>query len=131
MIDHDAIRRGIRVVLSTVTGLPTVRSWENREFNPTPNTPWIRETLIPGTERQVATDVIESVGIAQYDLFWPAGTGTETPEQLADLIKDTFQPITTVAASTVVWRAERLAAIADAKWYQIPIRLTWRSHAVG
>ena len=135
MISHKAIRQGIRQVLLAVNNsdLPDEDNiaWENQDFTPPEIIPWLRETMIPGTERQTATDTIQSVGIMQYDVFWPAGQGTEDAEQLADDIITAFAPHTQIGANALTFRSERLAAVADEKWYIIPIRLTWRAHSIG
>ena len=91
----------------------------------------MRETLLPGSERQAATDTIRAVGIMQYDLFVPKGAGTEAAEALVDAIKDAFKPVTAIGAHSLVWRAERLSGRSDQKWFIIPIRLTYRAHAIG
>ena len=135
IIDHSEIRKGIRTVLLTVTNsdMPDDKdiAWENRTYKPIIGTPWIRETMLPGLERQSASDTIESVGVMQYDVFWPAGTGTESIEKLVDDIKVVFKPTTAIGNNSLVFRAERLSAIIDDKWHQIPVRLTWRAHAIG
>ena len=133
MIDHGEIRQSIRLILLAIDNedLPSNRSWENRNFKPPENDTWIRETMIPGEERQAASDTIRSVGIMQYDIFWPIGTGTENIEALVDDIKDAFKPVTALGLNSLIYRAERLAAIVDDKWYQIPIRLTWKAHSIG
>lgn len=135
MISYSELRAGIRNVLLAVNS-PNMPSsdniaWENRAYKPKVDTPWIREKLLPGLERQVASQTLRGVGLMQLDLFWPAGKGTEDAEDLADDIKDAFPPVTTVGTHSLVYRAERLPAITDAEWHQIPIRLTWRVHSIG
>lgn len=135
MISHKEIRQGIRGILLSINdpNMPLAKNiaWENHSYKPVDGIPWIRETLLPGEERQAATDTIRSVGIMQYDLFWPANKGTEAAEDLVDTIKDAFKPITTIGVNSLVFRAERLSGTPDEKWYRIPIRLTWRAHAIG
>lgn len=131
MIDYPTIRLGMRAILLAVPTIPTDIAFENREFKPPVATsPYIREQLIPGAERHVATGTIMAVGIMQYDLFWPAGDGTEDPEALADAIRDAFRPVTTIDAHTTVYRVDRLSGVPDEKWYRIPIRLTYRSYSI-
>ena len=130
MIDHKALRQGILTILLTVSGLPSERSWENREFTP-PTTEWIRETLLPSDESVSASDTITAVGTMQYDVFWTFGDGTEDAEDLADAIKEAFEPNTTISTHAYVYRAERLAGRVDDNWYIIPVRLTYRAHAIG
>lgn len=135
MIIYSNLRRGIRAALLAVTNpnMPTDSNiaWENRTYKPKADVPWMREKLLPGLERKVASDTLRGTGLMQYDLLWPAGKGTEDADDLADDIKDAFAPNTTVDTHGVVFRAERLPAITDAEWYQIPIRLTWRVNSIG
>jgi len=131
MIDYPSIRLGMRAILLAVPSLPTDIAFENREFDPPDaKTPYIRETLLPGEERHVASNSIMAVGIMQYDILWPAGDGTEDPEALADAIRDAFRPVTTIDAHTTVYRVDRLGGVPDEKWYRIPIRLTYRSYSI-
>ena len=133
MIDYTAIRQGIRVILTSLPSpyMPSSNNmaWENRAYTPEPSTPWLRETLIPGSERKVATDEIQVVGITQLDLMWPLGKGTEEVEALGLAIQNAFKPETKVADHAVVYRTERLTGINDEKWYMVPVRLTWRAFA--
>lgn len=136
MIKYSDIRKGIRAILLAVTNpnmpLPANIAWENRGYDPVVGTPWIRETLLPGEERQVASDTLRGVGIMQYDLFWPIGDGTETIEDLADDIKNAFKPVTVIGTHSLVFKAERLpGTVEDERWYKLPIRLTWRAHSIG
>jgi hypothetical protein len=135
IIDETALRTSIRTRLLTVTNenMPGESdiAWENREYSPKIGVPWIRETMLPGTERQSASDTIESVGIMQYDFFWPANRGTTEIENLVVDIKTAFKPLTVLDSHSSIYRTERLPAIVDENWYQIPVRLTWRAHAIG
>ena len=134
MIDHSDIRLGVRAVLLAITdsNMPTIANmaWENRSFTPTEGTPWLRETLMSGAERQVASGTLRGTGIIQYDLFWPAGTGTEDPDNLIDVIKNAFKPVTMIGTHSSIWRAERLSGITDEKWYMVSAHLSYRAHAI-
>jgi len=133
LINYPQVRQGIRAILLGITdpAMPSAVNiaWENRKYNPQKGVAWIRETLIPGAERKVAFDELQTVGIVQFDLNWPLGNGTEEIEALVDTIKDAFAPNTTIADHALVYRTERLAGRADDKWYTIPIRLTYRAFA--
>ena len=134
-IDETEIRKDIRAALMSVTNddMPatTEIAWENRSFKPTIGTPWVRETMLPGVERQSASDTLQSVGIMQYDFFWPANKGTSEVETLVVDVKAVFKPNKVLDEHSLIYRAERLPAIVDENWYQIPVRLTWRAHAIG
>lgn len=128
MIDHRDVRSALRAQLLTVVGLPAARSWENRQFTRPAGEDWVRETYLPGAERQVSYGMVEAVGVAQYDLFTPADAGTEAAEDLADAIKEAFKPSSTLGGLVRIDRAERLSGRQDASWYFIPIRISWRVH---
>ena len=130
MIDQIVLRQAFRVILGGVSGLPTARAWENRSFIP-PNPPmnWVRETHLPAVERQISDGMVEAVGVMQYDLFTPAGNGTEAIEALAHAVKTAFKPKTAPAVNIIIDRAECGAGRPDPPWYFIPVRLTYRAYA--
>ena len=132
-IDHKALRLALRAILLTVSGLPSARAWEARTFEPpNPPAPWLRETLIPGSERLIATNNIMELGIYQLDLYHPeTDEGTETVEALADAVKTAFRPTTNISTFGVVERAERLGGRRDHPWYIIPVRISYRAHGVN
>lgn len=130
MIDTVALRNALRVILVGVSGLPVARSWENRQFTPPdPPADWVRETLMPAIERQASDGNVEAIGVVQYDLFTPAGKGTEAIEALADTIKTVFKPRTVPAPNIIIDRSERGTAQQEPLWYQIPVRITYRAFA--
>jgi hypothetical protein len=130
IIRNSELRAGFRNILLGMNNpdLPAEENiaWQNRGYKPTPGTPWLRETLLPGAERLVANSLMQGVGIMQYDVLWPANQGTEEAEDLADDIKATFAPFTRVTSGAQSFRAEVLPAIQDEKWYQVPVRITYR-----
>lgn len=131
MIDYSTIRKSMRAVLLAVPGIPTTRSWENQTFTP-PNPPvrWLRETLLPASERLIAENLIEARGIMQYSLFTPAREGTEATEDIAKAIRAAFKPTTPVPAATlIVDRAECGTGMQEPDWYHVPVRITWRAYA--
>lgn len=128
MIDHRTVRSKLREQLLTVAGLPSARSWENRNFKPPTGEKWVRETYLPGDERQSANDMVEAVGVVQYDLYCPAGAGTEEIEDLADAIKEAFKPSSVVGSLVRIDRSERLPGRQEPKWYSVPVRVSWRVH---
>ena len=134
-INETELRNNIRTILLAVSNedMPDSdnRAWENREFKPTIGVPWLRETTMPGNERQYASNTLEGVGFMQYEFFWPIHTGTKEIEALVVDVKAAFKPATVLDAHSLIYRAERLTAIVGDNWYQIPVRLTWRAHAIG
>ena len=135
-IDTKKIRQVIRTQLLTVTTLPpaTNRAWENRDFKiPSDQSIWIRETLLPITERKIASDQIEFTGFMQYDIFSPTGKGTEDAEALADAIKEKFSPnhLQGQSITVTIDRAERLLTVPEKAWNMIPVRVLFRSYATA
>ena len=133
-IEYAPIRTGIRTIVLALSAIPDEDhfAWENRDFDPPKEDIWVRETFLPGSEFQIATGLERATGIAQYDVNYPAGKGSEIPSALADAIKNAFPTNTTVldasGVSAEVYRSERLAASNDNVWYTIPVRLSWRAH---
>lgn len=136
MLNHDKIRRSMRAILFAGEGMPEAESgqyaWENRTFTPpNPANLWIEELYFPGQERQIASDQIFMAGVMQYNLCWPQGLGTETPERLAAVIENQFQPGTTISKSApqiATMRAARKAGFIstrhDQAWYVLPVSIT-------
>ncbi len=132
MITYAAIRQAFRTRLLTVPGLPLARAWENRAFAPpSPPANWVRETLLPVSERRSAANVVEAVGLMQYDFFTPAAQGTEALETLVDAVRLVFKPTTGLTADLLVDRAERGTATQEPDWFHIPVRLRWRAYSVN
>lgn len=129
MISYRAIRSVLRAHLLSLPNLPDA-AWENRSFTPTLGTPWMRETLLPADERQTASDTLQALGLTQFDVVYPADSGTETAEDMADTIKHHFRP-PQVVGGVVIERADRLPGRIDGAWYMVPIRIHWRAHSVG
>lgn len=136
-ISNKDIRQAFRTKLVSVAGIPDEdnRAWENRVFEPTDGTPWIRETLLPGDERLKANNEKEAVGIYQIDYFVPMGSSIYTAEDLADTIKDAFKPATVLSDIVRVERSYLLPGgkgtsgyqteAATSPWYRIPILIDY------
>jgi hypothetical protein len=132
MIEYVEIRQVFRARLLTVPGIPVHRAWENRTFTPPdPPADWLRETLFPVSERRNAANVVEAVGITQYDFFTPASRGTEAIETLVDNVRLAFKPTTALTADLLLDRAERGSATQEPDWFHIPVRLLWRAYSVN
>jgi len=131
MIDHVSIRKAIRTLISSVPGIPSSVAWENRDFTPVVGVPWIRETLLPGEQYKVASDLTRETGLMQYDLFYPSSKGTETAEALVDAIIETFQPDTGISANARTMRAFRASGRIENDWYIVPVRISYLAHSFG
>lgn len=130
-VDYQTIRSELRKQLLTVSSLPNKIAWENRDFEP-PNPPvaYVRETLLPSNDRQAASALLEAEGLVQFDVFFPAGKGTATPEDIARDIAEAFKPGTSLGSGPYVQidRAEPRPGGKDGPWYIKPVRVTWRSY---
>jgi len=129
MIDHVAVRQALRTRLLTVSGLPTALAWENRNFQPTNNSPWIREYYYPDPERLVAQDLIEGTGFVSYDVVYPVNSGTEDAEGLADDIKAIYEPPGSLANNLSIISSVRDPGFSEHPWYYVPVRIQWRAHS--
>ena len=83
--------------------LPSQQSWENRDFTPTPGTPYVEEQFIPGPS------LLRSIGpgatlrvTPQYGLkvFVPEDMGSEAPDAYVDGLVQLFAPRTSIVLST-------------------------------
>ncbi len=134
MIDHEEVRLTLRSRLLEVAGVnPRYVEWENRHFTPPSGKVWVRETLIPNLERQVATDLLEAIGLVQYSVFGAAGGGTDVVGALARSIGDAFKPGSSIVGATTVnvRRSEVLpgGVTKDRAYFMVPVRISWRAYA--
>lgn len=153
MLDHEGIRKTFRQILLGVDNPLMVVAgriaWENAKFSPPDpalDDPkgclWLRETYLIVTEKQPAYGYLELTAIMQYDVFGPAGGGTEKPARLAKIIGDTFGPGTGLVAigpsgepvQISLIRAEpgngNESAYGGHVWYMIPVRITFRAYGL-
>ena len=126
-------RAALRTQLLTVPSLPPV-AWQNRVFDP-PNPPalWIKESLMPTTETLSSfgsigmNGLVRENGMYQLMVFAPAKEGTTAAETLAESLRDTFKPGTSLAATGGVYvrcrSAEIKSPLSDATWYSLPVQV--------
>lgn len=139
--DHKKNRQALASELLEVFTDESRVAWENRPFTPpsleTP-TVWIKEHYVPNTESQVATGTIRALGMTRYDVMYPVGQGTETPEGVAFDIAERFRAPKDIVFNgheVEVYRTERLPSLGgqrlegtDAVWVAFPVKLEWRSY---
>lgn len=153
MLDHQGIRVTFRRVLLGMTHElkpdGSRFAWENAKFTPPEPTfddpkgcLWVRETYLPAVEKEVSFGYLELNAIMQYDVFGPAGGGTEKPAILAKAIGDAFGPGTGLTAigpsgepvQISLIRAEPGSGYESAfdnhVWYMIPVRITFRAYGL-
>lgn len=74
-------------------GLPTQRSWENEEFEPTQGQPWVREQLLPGPTRQTGVGPMGSVELDPLyvvEIHTPKGIGALALRRYASAVMTLF-----------------------------------------
>lgn len=129
MIRHKNIIATLRTnLLDNVNGLPSDRSWENKEFNKPESNDWIRETYLPGDEVLSANGRTELPGVYAIDLFTKRGNDVDQVSDLADDIKEAFKPTTSFSNPDItIERATRGTGDESGDWYMIPIRISFRT----
>lgn len=153
MLDRDVMRRLLRDrLLVAGNDIPTKDriNWENRKFTPPPvrspndtalsESTWLRESLLWGTERLAANNLLELYSVVQYDVFVPQGTGTEIAERTASVIADKFEVGVTLtpadeSVTLVVERTETKkgmeSSAGEQVWFQVPVAVTFRAYGVN
>ena len=127
---YDDIRSAFEVKLSSVTDVPSI-GWENVQFSPTTDQPYLKPRLIP-TRREPAVRGVNPQmyyqGIFRIECYTPEGVGPSAGDDLADKIMEAFDATTDVGqAGTIVSirYAEREQADIDGPFYMIPVNIGW------
>jgi hypothetical protein len=84
-------------------GLPTGRAWENLDYEPTQNTPWVEEQYLPGPMRREtlgATAQLEVLPQYLPRIYVPANTGADAARKYADALITLFAPGTTMTTTS-------------------------------
>lgn len=134
-LSNKTIRFAFRKKLDTLSGIPDAgrRAWEARGFAP-PNPPatYLRESLIPISRRVASTNLTEATGIIQYDVVFPAGSGSEGPEDLAAALLAAFIPLQSLVESGVeiaIDKAEEASIKPFSEgWEFIPVSIYYRAY---
>lgn len=127
---HTDLRAALRTILLAVAGLPSGRAWEGVAFTPTPNQAWLRESLRPISSIPKALGVggtIEHTLTYNISLFYPAGGGTLTIEQMAGAIVQAMMPGTSLVYGTTkgtILRSERSPLVIEPQWISVPLAVT-------
>ncbi|MBD3615847.1 MAG: hypothetical protein HUJ22_04675 [Gracilimonas sp.] len=125
---NKEIRKALRTKLVSIPGIPDEdnQAWQNKVFEPTDGTPWIRETLLPSDERMTANNEKEAVGIYQIDYFVPIGESVYDAEDLADAIKNAFKPTTVLSGFLRIERSRLLPGNTSGPWYKISVVIDYK-----
>jgi len=123
---HAALLTQLKTVVSA-----TLVAEENKEFEPSDGSPWIRETLLPGIPERVEImqdGLSRQFGVYQVDVFAPSGMGTDIADALAKTIGDAFVPGTGYTSSDVTARIQRVytrPGREDGDYYHKPLVIEW------
>lgn len=128
MIDAR-VRAALRGQLLTVVNEDLLAK-QNTHFDP-PDTPWFRETLLPGTPELV--EIMQdgrarTPGVYQVDVFAPAGQGTHVPDQLAEHVANAFPrgaAFTEDGLTVRIRRSYARPARSAGDWYMTPVVIDW------
>lgn len=121
MINKRHIRQLARTQILNADLLPVADiAWENRAFDPSGKTLWLRETLLPVSDES-ADDVDESADvIMQYDVFVPAASGSEAVEDMCKNIAALFTPGADIKDENIClvpYEITSLTGVTDTPWY--------------
>lgn len=107
-------------------------AWPNREYKPTPGTPWVRAQVLPAESRQATLGPrggatlrrFDATGLAVVQVFVPAGTGDVEARRLAALIESIYRGRT---VDDTTFRAPWTDPIgSDGAWYQVNVVVPYR-----
>lgn len=120
--------------MGTMTSVPPI-AWENKEFNPTGKTLYIRPTHLPG--ETVPETLGEAngrdlnVGIYQVDIFAEAGKGKKDAINMADTIATRFKHGTKLTYNGVTVQIKHVninpATNSKNGWYQLFVEIVYYS----
>lgn len=122
------IRGELRSILLRVPGLPAV-AWENRDFTPTPRTPWVRERLAWLPAELVTTGgeqgTVSERGLYLVDPYFSRDASTSALDQMADAIRSAFKPGTRLGCllGGYVQSAARAAYLTEPDWVMSPVTI--------
>ncbi len=122
---RDALLTQLKTVVSE-----TLIAEENIQFEPSDETPWVRETLLPGIPERV--EIMQDgqsrqYGVYQVDVFTPSGIGTSIADALSKTIGDAFAAGSTYGTDVVVHirRSYGQPGREDGNWYHKPLVVEW------
>lgn len=128
-MSDELVRNALRTQLLTVIREELLAK-QNEHFDP-PETPWFRETLLPGVPETVEImrdGRARKRGVYQVDSFVPAGMGTGVADQLSAQIEGAFPRGATFiedVLSVHVRRSYTLPSRSAGDWYMTPVVIDW------
>ena len=98
-VDGDLTTEAAASGRTLTVGLPSRRAWENISFEPTTNSPWIEEQLIPAGTRQISVGpygTLETRVLYSLHVHALEDTGIGAPTRYADALLTLFTPRTQI-----------------------------------
>lgn len=143
MLDTATVRKMLADRLLLVPNLPTLVAWQNRTFQPPDakdGNAYIRETFAVISEQLQAFEQVTTIGRVNYDIFVPAGSGTDLIETYTQAIAGSFKPATTLrtilgqdtGCPVQIYNTQRIPARPDREtdvWYVGGVLINWRAFA--
>lgn len=141
MIDHEAGHLALRTQLVAISGLPSARAWENKDFTPTAGTPYIADQYVPATHRLLTTmaqggSAVET-GLYVIQWFGLKGSGISAIRTGAAAILAAFAPgssFATTAGDTIRVRTDTAPVPGqilplDKGWAVCTTKIPWQAYS--
>ena len=122
----DALNAGVLAVFPT-----TPIAWENILYDPIPDTPYVRPTVIVHRslpEGLGPSGLIRHSGVLQVSLYYPLGEGMLDMLTAGDVVASALKRGTDLISGSAVVRVESVAramVLYDKAWAHLPITITW------
>lgn len=103
--------------------------WQNTEYEPTLGTPFIRVTIIPGSENNIglgsSTNLYRKVGVVFFSIFVPPNTGTRQAWNLADDLTAIFRGL---EEEGVIFREIETNEVGEENgWFQVNVSVAFQA----
>lgn len=113
-------------------------AWENTVFRPVVGTPWLKPSLLIGSQRLVSYGkygLTRHSGIFQIDVVYPAASetvqGAGNLNRRVDELAAWFKPPLSLfsgALTVTIEFAQSSRAIEQPDWYSVPLSIGWFAH---
>lgn len=131
---YTDIRGALQVQLGAVSGIPTIH-YETAPDKPTLGTPFVVCSVVPNASRRSTLGKSPNIlheGTFEVELFYPSGKGTASIETMADTIKASFTPDTSLSqgdASLNLRYSERGPILTDTDWIRLNTSISWYAYS--
>jgi len=127
---YSEIRPILEARLNSTVGIPAI-AWENVDYKPTTDTPFIKFQFIPTSRRPSTLGVTpnnRTQGIVRLLVHNPENVGPGASEDVADTLVDRFEANTDLTDGTNFIRieyAQRESSYINQPWYITPVTIGW------